>query len=215
MQSTSIELNLRKENMAITRTKKMSQTVPKAEKTDITAEQFIAGADTSSDALPESLPVASLASREASALAVVERHLPWAAGAGILPLPGIDMALIIGVQLRMLAKLSEVYGVPFKEQAAKSMVATLMASVVQNNLAGSLSWALKFTPVLGPLIGIAVLPAVAAAATFALGKVFITHFEAGGTFLSFDPKKVSSHFLVEFEKARMEKKRTRLEWKGS
>ena len=194
--------------MTITRAKKTSKTAPKADKSDISPEQFIAGADTPSKALPESLPMASSASREAPALAVVERFLPWAAGAGILPLPGIDMALIIGVQLRMLAKLAEVYGVPFKEQAAKSIVATLMATIVQNSLAGSLALALRFTPVLGPLIGIAALPAVAAAGTLALGKVFITHFEAGGTFLKFDPKKVSSHFLAEFEKARTGRKET-------
>ena len=188
--------------MAITRARKMSTTSSKAKKIEITPEKFIAGAKTPSDALPESPPTASMASREERALAVVESFLPWSAGAGILPLPGIDMALIIGVQLRMLAKLAEVYGVPFKEQAAKSVVATLMATLVQTTLLGGLAFLLKFTPVLGPLFGIAVLPAVAVAGTFALGKVFITHFEAGGTFLEFDPLKVRNHFQAEFEKAR-------------
>jgi uncharacterized protein (DUF697 family) len=108
----------------------------------------------------------------------------------------------MGVQLRMLAKLAEEYGVPFKEQAAKSIVAALMAMLVQNILTGGLASALKFVPVVGTLLGIAVLPAVAAAGTFAIGKVFITHFEAGGTFLDFDPQKVQNHFRVEFEKAR-------------
>ena len=36
-------------------------------------------------------------------------------------------------------------------------------------------------PVVGPLTGIALMPALSAAATLALGKVFIQHFEAGGT----------------------------------
>ena len=188
--------------MTITRAKKMPTTVPRAEKIEITPDQFIAGADAPSEALPESPPMTAMANREELALAVVKSFLPWAAGAGILPLPGIDMVLIIGVQLRMLARLAEVYGVPFKEQAAKSMVATLMATLVQNTMLGGLAFAFKFTPVLGPLLGIAVWPAVAAAGTFALGKVFITHFEAGGTFLEFDPKKVHSHFRLEFEKAR-------------
>jgi len=188
--------------MTITRARKMPTTSSKAKKIEITPEQFIAAADTASEALPESPPMASMAGREERALTLVKSFLPWAAGAGILPLPGIDMALIMGVQLRMLAELAEVYGVPFKEQAAKSMVATLMATLVQNTLMGSLAFAFKFTPVLGSLLGIAVLPAVAAAGTFALGKVFITHFEAGGTFLEFDPKKVRNHFRVEFEKAR-------------
>lgn len=188
--------------MAITRARKTPTTAPKEKNIEITPDKFIAGAETPSGALRESPPTVSIAGSEERALAVVESYLPWSAGAGILPLPGIDMALIIGVQLRMLAKLAEVYGVPFKEQAAKSVVATLMATLAQNTLLASLAFALRFTPVLGPLLGIALLPAIAVAGTFALGKVFITHFEAGGTFLDFDPEKVRNHFRVEFEKAR-------------
>ena len=188
--------------MTITRARKMPTTAPRAENVEITPDQFIAEADTPPAPLPASLPMTAIASREERALAVVKSYLPWAAGAGILPLPGIDVALIMGVQLRMLAKLAEEYGVPFKEQAAKSIVAALMAMLVQNILTGGLASALKFVPVVGTLLGIAVLPAIAAAGTFAIGKVFITHFEAGGTFLDFDPQKVQNHFRVEFEKAR-------------
>ena len=188
--------------MAITRARRSPTTAPKAKKMESTPEQFIAAAETPSNAPPESSPIVAMAGREERALAVVESYIPWAAGAGVLPLPGVDMALIIGVQLRMLAKLADVYGVPFKEQAAKSIAATLMASVLQNTLAGSLAYAARFAPGLGSLLGIALFPAVAAAGTFALGKVFVTHFEAGGTLLEFDPKKVRDHFRLEFEKAR-------------
>jgi len=188
--------------MPITRAKKSPTTGSRAKKIEATPEQFIAGAETPSETSTDSTTAAATTSREQRAIAVVEGYLPWSAGAGIVPLPGVDMALIIGVQLRMLAKLAELYGVPFREQAAKSIAATLMATVVQNTLFGSLAYPIKFTPVLGPLLGVALLPAIAAAGTFALGKVFITHFEAGGTFLEFDPKKVRDHFRVEFEKAR-------------
>jgi uncharacterized protein (DUF697 family) len=188
--------------MTITRARKKPTTGPRAGKVEITPEQFIREADARPETSAESLVTAAIASREERALAVVKSYLPWAAGAGILPLPGIDLAAIIGVQLRMLAELAEEYGVPFKEQAAKSIAAALMATVVQSTLTGSLASALKFVPVVGTLLGIAVLPAVAAAATYAIGKVFITHFETGGTFLEFDPTKVQNHFRVEFEKAR-------------
>jgi len=188
--------------MTITRAKKKPTTGPRAGKVEITPEQFIREADPRPTPSPELVVAAPITSRDERALTVVKSYLPWAAGAGILPLPGIDLAAIIGVQLRMLAKLAEEYGVPFKEQAAKSIAAALMATVVQSALTGSLASALKFVPVVGTLLGIAVLPAVAAAATFAIGKVFITHFETGGTFLDFDPQKVQDYFRVEFEKAR-------------
>lgn len=185
--------------MTITRAKKSPATGPRAKRTEVSPEQFIEGAETSSKT---SADASAAAGREQRALALVEGYLPWSAGAGVVPLPGIDIALIIGIQLRMLAKLADLYGVPFREEAAKSIAATLMATVVQNTLFGSLVYPIKLTPVLGPLLGIALLPAIAAAGTFALGKVFITHFEAGGTFLEFDPKKVREHFRVEFDKAR-------------
>jgi hypothetical protein len=46
------------------------------------------------------------------------------------------------------------------------------------------------------------MPAFGAAATYAVGQVFIQHFESGGTFLDFDPDKVREHFRQEFDRAR-------------
>ena len=140
--------------------------------------------------------------RELQARNLVKSYLPWAAGAGILPFPGVDLAAIIAVQLRMLAKMAELYGVPFREQAAKSVVASLLGSVFSESVAGGVISAMKVIPVIGTLVGIAALPALAAAATYAVGQVFITHFEAGGTLLDFDPQKVRDYFKSEFEKAK-------------
>jgi hypothetical protein len=43
------------------------------------------------------------------------------------------------------------------------------------------------------------MPAVAAASTWATGKVFIRHFESGGTFLDFDPAKARAYYAEEYE----------------
>ena len=40
------------------------------------------------------------------------------------------------------------------------------------------------------------------ASTWALGKVFIQHFESGGTFLDFNPEKVREYYKVQFEEGR-------------
>lgn len=194
--------------MTITRAKKSPPPLPKTDKVELTAEQFIAAANpapalvTDTAASSETSNGPASTERERQALVIVRQYLPWAAGAGVLPLPGIDLAAIIGVQLRMLDALAKAYGVPFKEQAAKSIVATLMATVLENTVAGGLASALKFVPVVGTLIGIAALPAFAAAGTYAIGRIFITHFEAGGTFLDFKPENVRAHFRHEFEIAR-------------
>jgi hypothetical protein len=42
----------------------------------------------------------------------------------------------------------------------------------------------------------------AAAYAWALGRVFIQHFESGGTFLNFDAEAVKEHFRAQFEEGR-------------
>lgn len=192
--------------MTITRARKaVAKPKAKPEKASLTAEQFIAKADPLPPPdQPEPPPrEATPAGRDERALAIVRAHVPWAAGAGIVPMPGIDLALISGVQMRMLARLCEEYGVPFRKELARSTIATLLSSLMQYAVSGNLAAAaLRFIPIAGTLVGFAVMPAFAAAATFALGKVFITHLESGGTFLEFDPRKVEAHFHAEFERAR-------------
>ena len=57
-----------------------------------------------------------------------------------------------------------------------------------------------------PLFGIfsfAAMPTLNAAISYAVGKVFIQHFESGGTFLDFDPKKVRAYFEDQFREGRL------------
>lgn len=150
----------------------------------------------------ESEPVQASPERADQALAVVKAHLPWAGGAGLLPVPGLDFVAIAGVQLNMVNELAKTYGVTFKEQAAKSFISALMAAVLEGGLSGALLPIVKWVPIFGPILGLATMPAVAAAATYAVGKVFILHFESGGTFLDFDPDSVRDHFRREYEHAR-------------
>jgi uncharacterized protein DUF697 len=44
----------------------------------------------------------------------------WSGAAGFIPLPLVDIAAVWGVQLQMLRRLSEIYGVPFSENRGKS-----------------------------------------------------------------------------------------------
>ena len=46
------------------------------------------------------------------------------------------------------------------------------------------------------------MPVFAGASTYAIGKVFIQHFESGGTFLDFEPAKVRAYFSQQFDKGR-------------
>lgn len=144
--------------------------------------------------------------RDQQAMALVNSYVPWAVGAGILhlplPLPWVDMVALTGVHLRMLSKLADMYGVPFRENGVKSIVTTLLGTIISTNLGVTLGSLLRVVPLVGPIIGIAAMPGLYSAATYAIGRVFVTHFESGGTFLDFDPQKTRAYFVSEFEKAR-------------
>ncbi len=134
---------------------------------------------------------------------IVKNHMWYSMGAGLIPIPIVDLAAVGGVQLRMINELSKVYEVPFSENRGKAVLASLLGFLVPAGITyGVLRQALKAVPGLGSLAGGLSLAASSGAATYAVGRVFISHFESGGTFLTFDPEKVKAYFLAQFEEGR-------------
>lgn len=126
----------------------------------------------------------------------------WAAGAGLIPVPLLDVAGVSGVQIKLVNDLAKLYGIPFAKDRVKTLVATLLGGAVPSALTSGVFSLVKTVPVVGPLAGIALMPALSAASTLALGTVFIQHFEAGGTLLDFDPEKMRAYYRDEFERAK-------------
>lgn len=121
-------------------------------------------------------------------------------GAGLIPVPFLDLATISGVQLKMLCDLSSEYNIPFSENKGKSIVTALLGSVVPNTLVGSsVGSLLKMIPVIGTVMGGISLSIFAGAATYAIGKVFIQHYETGGTLLDFNPAEMNEYFKTKFK----------------
>jgi uncharacterized protein (DUF697 family) len=136
------------------------------------------------------------------ALFIVQRYLGWSAGAGLVPLPGVDLAALIGIQMKMISDIARVYDVPFSATMTKSVIGSLLGGFGGLGVGGIVGSLLKGIPVVGPLLGFFSQPAVSSAATYAVGKVFIQHFDTGGTLLDLNPEKVREHFRREFEAAR-------------
>ncbi len=159
----------------------------------------------SSPTMSSSSDTVTLQSNVDAANSVVCSSALLAAGAGAIPAPGWDMAAIGGVQLKMLADLSRIYGVPFTENLGKALISTTVAAVAPGMVAqSSFASALKVVPGIGQLMGMVAAPAYAGGLTYALGRVFVAHFESDGDLLSFSPKKFSSHLADEL-KAGMKK----------
>ncbi|MBB5516323.1 uncharacterized protein (DUF697 family) [Rubricella aquisinus] len=136
-----------------------------------------------------------------AAKAIVKTYMGWSAGAALIPMPYVDLAAITGIQVKMIADLSDQYDMPFRKSAAKTAVAALLATVIPAGFAGGAASLVKAIPGVGPILGIAAMPTFAAASTYAIGSVFTQHFESGGTLLDFDADAMREHFKAEFEAA--------------
>ena len=141
--------------------------------------------------------------REALALKTVKNHMWWSMGAGLIPVPFVDLVAVGGVQLRMLAEVSKIYGIEFKENRGKAAVGALIGYVVPSAMSfGVVGSMLKAVPLVGQMIGAPSMALFCGGSAWALGKVFIQHFEAGGTFLDFNPDAVKEHFQKMYEEGK-------------
>jgi uncharacterized protein (DUF697 family) len=142
--------------------------------------------------------------KEAEASRIIGQNVLWAAGGGVIPFPLIDMVAVTVVELKMLKELSALYEVPFKEDRVKSILVSLLAGLGAPVLGTALTVSLvKSIPVAGFASAFLAVPSLAAAFTYAVGKVFVQHFASGGTFLDFDPKTVREYFARQFEEGKL------------
>jgi uncharacterized protein (DUF697 family) len=141
--------------------------------------------------------------RNERASKLVDRFSLWSGAAGLIPVPLLDIAAVGGVQLNMLRRLSEIYGVPFSDNLGKSVIASVAGAVIPASTAtttamgfGSL---VKSVPG-GQMVGALTMPVFSAAATYVIGKVFIQHFASGGTLLDFHPPDYKEFIKVQKER---------------
>jgi uncharacterized protein (DUF697 family) len=129
--------------------------------------------------------------RDLLAQQVVDRFTLWSGAAGLLPIPLVDVAAVGGVQLLMLRRLADIYGVPFSENRGKSIIASLAGSVLPASTATTTAMTVgslvKGLPGVGWVVGALTMPVFSAGATWVIGRVFMKHFASGGTLLDFNP----------------------------
>ena len=152
-----------------------------------------------------------MAVRMARNEALVRKHAIGAVAIGLIPMPGVDVVALTALQLNLLRKLSAEYGLSFTEDIGKKAVGSLVAGYTPVALAMPMASLLKVIPILGQALGGLAMSAVSGASTYAVGKVFIQHFESGGTFLTFDPVAVREYYRTQFQKGQGIVKEAKLE----
>ena len=129
--------------------------------------------------------------RDEAASQIVDRFSLWSGAAGLIPVPIVDIAAVGGLQLQMLRRISEVYGIPFSSNRGKSIIASLAGALIPASTATTTAMSvgslMKGLPGVGTVVGALTMPVFSAGATYVIGKVFIQHFASGGTLLDFNP----------------------------
>ncbi len=128
---------------------------------------------------------------------VIQNYLVWTGAAGVIPIPLLDTAAVAGLQVKMLQEIGLIYDQKLSEHWVKSTIGALTAGSVAMSVSKSFGLSVVgAVPFIGGLAKLLLAPGVAAASTYALGRIFIIHFESGSSFLSLDPQKYKTHMAI-------------------
>ncbi len=112
---------------------------------------------------------------------IIKDYTLYSMGTGLIPVPIFDLAAIIGLQIKMVHKLSGVYNIPFSEKRTRSILFSLLGGILPIVGVGLVASIVKFIPILGQSAGAVSMATLSGASTYTIGKVFVKHFEEGGT----------------------------------
>lgn len=134
--------------------------------------------------------------------AVLRHHVYASLALGLAPVPLVDLVGLTAVQLDLVRALAKKYEVPFKANVAKSIIGSLMGGILPVGIAPLFASLVKFVPVVGLTTGAVSMSLLGGASTYALGKVFASHFASGGTLLTIKAEKVQATFKEQYEKGK-------------
>jgi uncharacterized protein (DUF697 family) len=137
------------------------------------------------------------------ALKTVDRYSKIAAGVGLLPTFVLNFAAVLAVQITMVSKIAKIFHVSNDKERIRRSILTLLGSVLTSSVGHGVGLAVASIPaaLAGTVLSFVLAPALAYSLTSALGRVFVMHFQSGGTLLTFDPRLVRAHFIKAFKDA--------------
>ncbi|PHN04484.1 DUF697 domain-containing protein [Flavilitoribacter nigricans] len=124
------------------------------------------------------------AKREADS--VIKLHARLATAAALVPVTGVDVALVTAVQVRMVKQIAEAYDVPFDEDAVKVGVSSIIGATIARLVAYGAREAFNAFSQFGSLADNLTNAAISGFFTAATGEIYSMHFEGGGTLATLD-----------------------------
>ncbi len=129
---------------------------------------------------------------------IIKNHVIYAMTAGAIPIPLVDFVAISAIQLDMIKNIAEFYSADYDSSKGKS----LASSLVGTSFAKLGASAVKALPGIGTVLGIAAQVLLAGGSTYALGKVFDTHFSGGKSLNDFNVDGMKKKYKEFLEKGR-------------
>ncbi|MET0277350.1 MAG: DUF697 domain-containing protein [Pseudorhodoplanes sp.] len=131
----------------------------------------------------DQLPVAAGSQLEAEerlrkAFRIVERHQMFSGLGGLFPIAAVNVVSVTAANLRMVKRLSDLYGVSFEQEKARSMIIGLMGGAAPAGLAAATATTLFHVIPAAGAIGMAVSSVAAATLTRRIGMSYVERFEA-------------------------------------
>jgi uncharacterized protein (DUF697 family) len=125
--------------------------------------------------------------RRSAAMQIVYRYMAMSAGAALIPVAGADVVVLAGIHVSLIKQLCDHYQVDFSDHAARNILIAVTASIVPGAVGSMIGQrVLRMLPWTGALAGWTLMSAGSAAFSYGIGRLFIHHFESGGTLDSFD-----------------------------
>lgn len=127
---------------------------------------------------------ADRAKRLAEAKNISRRYVLLASMLALIPVPLIDLAAVLSLQVKLVQDLAKLYNIPFQSHIVRPLFSSVLSGCAVTS-GGVLLIAIgKAIPGLGTLVG-GGLTGSLAGSTLATSEIFIRHFEAGGTLRDF------------------------------
>ena len=126
---------------------------------------------------------------------IINHHVKWSMGAGMVWVPVIDFVAVGSIQLEMIKQLTKLYGHEFKESQTQAIIAALTSSAISKITLR----AVKFIPGVGTLLGGIAMSVMSGASTYALGQIFKNHFEKGGSPIDINSDQIKNKYAEFYE----------------
>lgn len=149
------------------------------------------------DAEPRDLPDKAVVD------ATIRKSMMGTMAFGVVPFPAAGMVGITAINLDLTRRLSKLYGVEFKEGAARKVIASVLGAA-SAMLAGR-GVENIILDVIGPVgvpAALVSIPLSFGGCTYAVGRMFANHFERGGTFADANVSAMKEGFQAAYRESR-------------